>query len=133
MIKLRPHHSLCMQFFIGNGYSPMFTENMYATLALPRDTKIEITYGLDHLCQACPNHPGEICTSEIHVAEIDKKVSLANHFHARQRLTMDEFFKASKNNIILKGKLHDVCGNCNFMNICEIEAKRIISSEDANK
>ena len=125
MIKLRPHHSLCMQFFIGNGYSPMFTENMYATLALPRDTEIEITYVLDHLCQACPNHPCGVCTSESHVSDIDEKVSRENHFHSRQHMTMDEFFKASKENIIIPGKLHEICGNCDFINICEIEAANI--------
>lgn len=32
-VRLRPHHLLCMQTFVGNGYSEAFVENMKQVLA----------------------------------------------------------------------------------------------------
>lgn len=56
MLQLRPHHSLCMQFYVGKAYSPDFGRNMEQKLLLPEDTELRITFGLDDLCAHCPNH-----------------------------------------------------------------------------
>ena len=56
MLQLRPHHSLCMQFYVGKAYSPDFGRNMEQKLLLPEDTELGITFGLDDLCAHCPNH-----------------------------------------------------------------------------
>ena len=33
-VVLRPHHSLCIQFFEGKGYSPQFVDGMTKTIKM---------------------------------------------------------------------------------------------------
>ncbi|MCR5755771.1 MAG: DUF1284 domain-containing protein, partial [Acetatifactor sp.] len=114
-MKLRPHHSLCMQFFIGKGYSQEFTDKMYELLKLPQSTPIEITFGLDELCHSCPNHQTGVCDSEAHVHEIDRRV--AEHFAYTEgsKLTLGEFWENAGKDIIEKKTLREYCGDCEFM------------------
>ena len=44
-MRLRPHHSMCLQFFVGKGYSAPFNRKMSETLSLPSDTKVTVTFG----------------------------------------------------------------------------------------
>lgn len=57
-IRLRPHHLLCLQTFVGHGYSPDFTKHMtYVKSLLTADpnTAITLVAGPDDLCGHCPN------------------------------------------------------------------------------
>lgn len=117
-IRLRPHHALCMQFFIGKGYSEEFTKYMYQTLALPPSTPVRITTELDHLCKHCPNHPTGICNAQERVAGFDKKVSDYCHFLPEEEMTMEEFFTRAKEEILAKDFLKTICGDCQFYDIC---------------
>ena len=65
-ICLRPHHLLCLQTFVGHGYSPEFTAHMtYVKSFLDADPHAPITLvnGPDDLCGHCPNCVGNTCTS----------------------------------------------------------------------
>ena len=67
ILHLRPHHLLCLQTFVGLGYSEEFVRNMTrAKEALGRDpsTAIKLVRGADDLCGACPNCEEGHCTSE---------------------------------------------------------------------
>ena len=67
VVRLRPHHLLCLQNFRGKGYSPAFVEKMTeasACLGLsPGDRSdrqspgaaILLVQGADDLCKSCPN------------------------------------------------------------------------------
>ncbi len=56
MLLLRPHHLLCMQNFVGKGYSEAFTGNMKSIKALyDADAAFELWLGPDSVCAACPN------------------------------------------------------------------------------
>lgn len=117
-MKLRPHHSLCMQFFEGKGYSEEFTEYMYKLLSLPEETVITITDELDFLCEHCPNHPDGICKSNIKVSKYDKSVMDICNFKVGDSLTIKEFRTKARNRIVDKGLVSNVCGDCEFINIC---------------
>jgi hypothetical protein len=56
-LRLRAHHALCLQGFVGLGYSDSFTENMRAVKdALADDsTEVEMTLAPDAICGACPH------------------------------------------------------------------------------
>ncbi len=61
---LRGHNLLCIQGFVGKGYSEAFTSNMSdAVDALRRDPSLEVTVvdAPDRLCSACPNLTGAGC------------------------------------------------------------------------
>ena len=65
-IYLRPHHLLCLQTFVGHGYSPDFTKHMtYVKSLLTADpnTAITLVAGPDDLCVHCPNCVDGSCTS----------------------------------------------------------------------
>ena len=58
MLRLRPHHGLCLLHFVGEGYSDAFTENMSRVAGMLRahpDTEIIVQEGCDDLCRHCPH------------------------------------------------------------------------------
>lgn len=130
---LRPHHSLCMQFFIGKGYSEQFTDNMYKVLALPDDTPVTITFGIDALCRCCPNLKSDKCETENKVVAIDKRVADICRFSCGDSLLMGDFLNKAKKDIILAGKLEEVCRDCEFTDICKPQAIRIIADSRVNE
>ncbi|NLP46906.1 MAG: hypothetical protein GX347_07710 [Epulopiscium sp.] len=48
MLHIRPHHLLCMQAYIGKGYSPEFVEKFN------KET-------FDYICSECEWYPLHIC------------------------------------------------------------------------
>ena len=65
-ICLRPNHLLCLQTFVGHGYSPEFTAHMTIVqkqLTTDPLTPITLVNGPDDLCGHCPNCVDGSCTS----------------------------------------------------------------------
>ena len=63
---LRPHHLLCLQTFVGHGYSPEFTAHMTIVqkqLTTDPLTPITLVNCPDDLCGHCPNCVDGSCTS----------------------------------------------------------------------
>ena len=66
-LHLRPHHLLCLQTFVGRGYSEEFVEHMTLVkrqLTANPLTPITLVSGADDLCAHCPNCVDGQCTSE---------------------------------------------------------------------
>ena len=66
-LHLRPHHLLCLQTFVGRGYSEEFVEHMTLVkrqLAADPHTPIMLVNGADDLCAHCSNCVDGRCTSE---------------------------------------------------------------------
>ena len=66
-LRLRPHHLLCLQTFIGRGYSKEFVEHMTLVKKQLTDephTPITLVHGADDLCTHCPNCVEGRCISE---------------------------------------------------------------------
>ena len=66
-LHLRPHHLLCLQTFVGRGYSEEFVEHMTLVkrqLTANPLTLITLVSGTDDLCSHCPNCVDGQCTSE---------------------------------------------------------------------
>ena len=64
---LRPHHLLCLQSFVGHGYSEEFVQQMSVVkqqLTDSPDTPVKIVRGADMLCRHCPNCKMGTCTSD---------------------------------------------------------------------
>ena len=89
MIKIRPHHLLCMRAYIGNGYSEEFKIEMEKVIKelkvynefLKSDNlnndikKVNIVFNTDSLCEKCPNKLCENkCASQEKVSLIDEKM-----------------------------------------------------------
>ena len=55
-MKLRAHNLLCIQGFVGKGYSPEFVANMKSIVGgLGGTTEVTVVAEPDSLCSACPN------------------------------------------------------------------------------
>ena len=122
---LRPHHLFCMQFFIGKGYNPEFTQNMTRicnTLHEDPDQNIAIIFSSDDLCFRCPNRQTDgTCVSENKVCGFDRRAaSLLN-------LKADQYpFRQLQSRIKLvlnRKNLTQVCGCCEWQKkgVCSIE------------
>ena len=67
VLRLRPHHLLCLQTFTGHGYSEEFVRHMTLVkrqLTREPQTAIELVNSVDDLCAHCPNNMNGRCTSE---------------------------------------------------------------------
>ena len=71
--KLRPHHGLCIRFFVEKGYSPEFTENMKKVIAELEsgDPVLTLCTGADVICRACTNNICGTCRDGEKVAAFD--------------------------------------------------------------
>ena len=74
-LSLRPHHLLCTRAFKGNGYSPVFVENMQHVIDLLKNgCYITLVTGVDAICDPCPERVGNHCRSEVKVTGFDEAV-----------------------------------------------------------
>ena len=63
MIRLRPHHGMCLAYFEGKGYSDGFTGNMQHMLELlEKGADVEMAVFGDEICKACPNLKHGVCS-----------------------------------------------------------------------
>ncbi|MDE6036570.1 MAG: DUF1284 domain-containing protein [Ruminococcus sp.] len=110
--KIRPHHILCINFYVGKGYSKEFTENMTRIIEnLQKNPLIELTAGHDVICNKCP------CTGCAEKADYyDGKVidicGISGKMHWK------DLQKTVREKIINTGRLHEVCGDCQWFYIC---------------
>jgi len=55
-VRIRGHNLLCIQGFVGKGYSPEFVANMTRVIeSLGPDTLVTVDATPDALCSSCPN------------------------------------------------------------------------------
>jgi hypothetical protein len=55
-VRIRAHNLLCIQGFVGKGYSPEFVANMTAVIeSLGDESEVTVTAEPDVICEACPN------------------------------------------------------------------------------
>nr|MDE7288633.1 DUF1284 domain-containing protein [Oscillospiraceae bacterium] len=120
-IEIRPHHGLCAEFFVGKGYSGEFTENMAATLKVLAENNPQIVPKVDTdlICGHCPNNKENCCTSGEKVLRYDKKVLKLCGIAEGTAFSWEEYRRLLREKIIGAGKLKEVCGDCQWVEICE--------------
>lgn len=117
---IRPHHMLCLQFFEGKGYSDGFVANMAAVKHSLEETnpKVKIVKGTDDICADCPKNQGGKCINEESVLEHDERVYAPVIERIGSGATWQEIAKAIREEIIENGKMQQVCGECQWSDIC---------------
>lgn len=122
VLKLRPHHGMCMQFFRGEGYSADFVKHMGEIIAaLNRGALVELTDGTDHICAACPNILGGVCQSEEKVRRFDNGVLQYAGLIIGEVPDGTEFLRMVRERIIERGLMKKICGDCEWARICHEE------------
>ena len=114
MICLRPHHGMCLAYFEGKGYSDGFTVNMQKMLEFfEKGADIELTVSGD-----------ESCVSAGLVEAYDRKVLEACGLSEKAQMRFQEFVENVQKNVIESGKRVEICGNCQWNEICANKQSR---------
>ncbi len=127
MIELRPHHAMCIQNFVGNGYSEAFTAEMTRLSALFRnepETEIKLVKGSDHLCDFCPHNTHGTCESA-NPSVFDENVLRETGLQYQVKLTWRQLETATKPLSLYR--LDQICTGCRWLSLCQEVAKDRIS------
>lgn len=130
--RLRAHNLLCIQGFVGKGYSPAFVANMQAVIdGLDEHAPVEVIAQPDALCAACPNLVESGCAlhgegSEAGIVRQDRDVL--------QRLGLAEGATVAWGDIVARIARHvapddldDICGACPWLplGVCKAGLARL--------
>lgn len=111
---------MCIAFFQGKGYSNAFTAHMTEMiLKLEKNPAIRICAQTDVICSKCPNNKQGICETESKAAAYDRQVMERCGLFDGMVMPYAEFKKAVLENILLPGMRKDICGTCQWNDICE--------------
>ena len=117
--KLRAHHGMCLAFFEGKGYSDTFTVHMGKILKQMEDNpKLQIITESDMICRKCPNLKNHVCSTPDKVKEYDRQVLLCCGLKEDAEISWQEFSGLVKEKILAKGKRQEICGDCQWNDIC---------------
>ncbi len=124
MIKLRPHHILCIAHYEGKGYSEEFNLKMKEIIkSLETGEEFELVFGADDLCSACPNLKNGICETEEKVNRYDRMTADLLVIGEGQ-ISTKTIFDAAKEKIYKANKFNHICSDCEWSYICRKNEKQ---------
>ncbi len=113
MLKIRPHHLLCLQSFEGKGYDEAFTLNMSKIVKqLKSCPKVELVSSLDDVCSCCPLQIENKCLTEQKVQEMDFKV--LQYFNLQYRVYNYCDLVQIVQKELTKTVFDDICQTCEW-------------------
>lgn len=122
MLEIRAHNLLCIQGFIGLGYSEKFVANMTKIVDELRsnpETKVKISVSPDNICSACPHLSDQGCTlkgegHELHMRRQDLDVLKRLGCKEGEALQWSEIIRRIAKNIT-GSELTKICGQCPWL------------------
>lgn len=119
MIKLRPHHGLCIHFFEEKGYSREFTAHMKKIIEqLTKETLVRLVVCEDEICAGCPNALQDGCSSAGKVTRYDEAVLETIRASVDEVMSYGEFETKIEQKLIKNGKMAEICADCSWAAIC---------------
>ena len=121
IIRLRPHHALCLRHFVGKGYSPAFVENMTALHARLNDGSrqmVQIILHRDSVCAACPHDVDFACETEEKVRALDATVAEKCGLRSGQWISWQELCALIDERLMPDGSMPQVCEICEWYSLC---------------
>jgi len=119
-VRLRGHNLLCIQGFVGKGYSPGFVANMTRVVAgLGDDAEVTVVAEPDALCTACPHLAAGGCTlhgegTEQGIVLQDRDVLARLGLAAGQTVTWGEIRRRIRASVA-PADLPSICGRCPWL------------------
>ena len=124
-VPLRPHHGMCLAYFVGEGYSGGFAVHMGQGLAaLAPDTPVKLVVNTDEICTACPNNTGGTCEKPDLVADYDRQVLSRCGLTEGEVLPFGCFTALVEEKILSSGHRREICGGCQWNGLCDATASR---------
>lgn len=125
LLPLRPHHGMCMAYFVGHGYSDAFSAHMAALLEdLTPETPIRLTTATDAICGPCPNNNEGLCNKPELVAAYDRSVLTLCGLGEGYILSFGCFTRLVQERILASGLRPAICGCCQWNDICSAQSSR---------
>lgn len=117
--RLRAHHGMCLAFFEGKGYSEEFITHMLRVKSdLEDNLNVRIICKTDDICSKCPNNINGECLSEEKVKEYDIEVLKRCNLSEDDTISYIEFKDLVYKNILIPEKREEICGNCQWNELC---------------
>ena len=119
-MRIRAHNLLCIQGFVGKGYSPEFVANMTAVIEqLGADTDVTVLDEPDVLCSACPNLAESGCAlhgegSEAGIVQQDRDVMRRLGLTAGDTVSWSDILDRIRANV-RPDDLDGICGACPWL------------------
>lgn len=124
-IALRAHHGMCLAYFAGKGYSSGFSAHMSRVLAgLAPDTPVQVIDAVDVICGACPNNKDGVCETDSRASAYDRAVLERCGLTAGAELDFGTFTALVQERILGPGLRQEVCGGCQWEDICSRQPSR---------
>lgn len=123
--KIRTHHGMCMAFFQGKGYSSEFTVHMGEIIHnLESNPTICISTQTDIICSKCPNNKQGLCETESKVIEYDRQVLKYCGLSEGMVMPYADFKRAVYENILIPNMREEICGNCQWSELCHFNTEQ---------
>ena len=119
-MRLRAHNLLCIQGFVGKGYSPEFVANMTRVVeSLGPGAPVTVVDEPDVLCEACPNLAASGCTlggagAEKGIVSQDRDVLRRLGLAAGEEVAWGEIVALIRARVA-PDDLDDICGTCPWL------------------
>ena len=124
-LPIRPHHGMCMAYFVGYGYSDTFSAHMAALLGeLSPTAPVRLTMETDAVCGPCPNNRGGLCNKPELVARYDRAVLDFCGLEENQVLPFGELTALVQERILSPGRRSAICGGCQWNELCAAQPSR---------
>lgn len=124
-VKLRPHHGMCLAFFVGEGYSEGFTAHMAQVLAsLTPESPVRLTAAADAICARCPNDLDGLCKTAEKAARYDRAVLVHCGLRDGQELPFGAFTDLVQRRVLGPGLRRKICGDCQWDALCASQRSR---------
>lgn len=121
MIHLRPHHILCISLYRGSGYSGKFCKNMENVIKrLQNGEEFSFIQSKDDICLYCPKLEDECKKALLY----DKKISSIISLDKKE--TYQKLIEETKEKIIDKDLLKEICSDCQWLMLCEKISKTMV-------
>lgn len=120
-LRLRPHHALCLQYFIGVGYDDAFSRAMARVkraLDARPDRLVALVTHEDAICEACPERGGA-CSSCGKAARYDRETLARLNLCEGAMLPWRALRARAGALLIERGCRAEICGDCRWSDLCQ--------------
>ena len=121
-IKLRPHHLLCIQKFVGRGYDGGFTQNLAKIaeyLSAHPEATVTLVEGCDEVCLPCPNRVEDKCTDGEKTDALDGAVLDCCTLKYGDTDIWSHLSKRAREEVFETDEFGKICSACQWYDICK--------------
>lgn len=121
IIRLRPHHALCLRHYVGKGYDDAFVANMteiHQRLTSGKREMVQIILHRDSLCRDCPHENNAACEREDWVQKIDRAIAAACSLRSGLWISWQELCEIMDQHVLDTAVWQELCADCPWYQLC---------------